>query len=95
MDYTSGPKTKTLFVSLGISIQFFCTPRPEEPIEHVTACLQALHILLDSSFARSHIADDQVYFKLFLLAIIQFGLVFMCVIYIIKFVWLNLFSKLQ
>ncbi|XP_040206730.1 HEAT repeat-containing protein 5B isoform X1 [Rana temporaria] len=45
---------------LGISIQFFCTPRPEEPIEHVTACLQALHILLDSSFARNHIADDQV-----------------------------------
>ncbi|XP_069811518.1 HEAT repeat-containing protein 5B [Dendropsophus ebraccatus] len=45
---------------LGISIQFFCAPRPEEPIEHVTACLQALHILLESSFARSHIAEDQV-----------------------------------
>ncbi|KAM9315636.1 HEAT repeat-containing protein 5B [Gastrophryne carolinensis] len=45
---------------LGISIQFFCAPRPEEPIEHVTACLQALHILLESSFARRHIADDQV-----------------------------------
>ncbi|XP_075057057.1 HEAT repeat-containing protein 5B [Mixophyes fleayi] len=45
---------------LGISIQFFCAPRPEEPVEHVTACLQALHILLDSPFARCHIADDQV-----------------------------------
>ncbi|XP_073413695.1 HEAT repeat-containing protein 5B isoform X2 [Dendrobates tinctorius] len=45
---------------LGISIQFFCAPRPEEPVEHVTASLQALHILLESSFARSHIAEDQV-----------------------------------
>ncbi|XP_063774046.1 HEAT repeat-containing protein 5B isoform X2 [Pseudophryne corroboree] len=45
---------------LGISIQFFCAPRPEEPVEHVTACLQALHILLYSPFARSHIAEDQV-----------------------------------
>ncbi|KAE8601579.1 hypothetical protein XENTR_v10013725 [Xenopus tropicalis] len=45
---------------LGISIQFFCAPRPEEPIEHVTACLQALHILLESPFARNHIAEDQV-----------------------------------
>ncbi|KAG8444154.1 hypothetical protein GDO86_009365 [Hymenochirus boettgeri] len=45
---------------LGISIQFFCAPRPEEPIEHVTACLQALRILLDSPFSKSHIADDQI-----------------------------------
>ncbi|XP_075452758.1 HEAT repeat-containing protein 5B isoform X5 [Ascaphus truei] len=45
---------------LGISIQFFCAPRPEEPIEHITACLQALHILLDSPFARTHIAEDQI-----------------------------------
>ncbi|XP_068088233.1 HEAT repeat-containing protein 5B isoform X2 [Hyperolius riggenbachi] len=45
---------------LGISIQYFCAPRPEEPIEHITASLQALHILLDSPFARSHIAEDQV-----------------------------------
>ncbi|KAM4693258.1 HEAT repeat-containing protein 5B [Discoglossus pictus] len=49
-----------MHLTLGISIQFFCTPRPEEPIEHVTACLQALHILLDSPFARSHIAEDQI-----------------------------------
>ncbi|XP_053315726.1 HEAT repeat-containing protein 5B [Spea bombifrons] len=45
---------------LGVSIQFFCAPRPEEPIDHVTACLQALRILLDSPFARRHIAEDQI-----------------------------------
>lgn len=52
-----------IYAFLGISIQFFCTPRPEEPIEHVIACLQALHILLDSPFSKSHVAEDQVYFK--------------------------------
>ncbi|EDL38466.1 mCG1040528, isoform CRA_a [Mus musculus] len=45
----------------GVSIQFLCSPRPEEPIEHVTACLQALHTLLGSPYARIHIAEDQVY----------------------------------
>nr|XP_040127081.1 HEAT repeat-containing protein 5B isoform X2 [Ictidomys tridecemlineatus] len=45
---------------LGVSIQFLCSPRPEEPVEHVTACLQALHTLLDSSCARIHIAEDQL-----------------------------------
>ncbi|CAH2250081.1 HEAT repeat-containing 5B [Pelobates cultripes] len=62
------PSTKSLtdlnkdrmHLIFGISIQFFCAPRPEEPIDHVTACLQALHILLDSPFARKHIAEDQV-----------------------------------
>ncbi|XP_030052254.1 HEAT repeat-containing protein 5B [Microcaecilia unicolor] len=44
----------------GVSIQFFCSPRPEEPIEHVTSCLQALHTLLDSPCARTHIAEDQL-----------------------------------
>lgn len=45
---------------LGVSIQFLCSPRPEEPTEHVTACLQALHTLLDSPYARTHIAEDQL-----------------------------------
>ncbi|EGW09837.1 HEAT repeat-containing protein 5B [Cricetulus griseus] len=44
----------------GVSIQFLCSPRPEEPIEHVTACLQALHTLLGSPYARIHIAEDQL-----------------------------------
>ncbi|KAM8946642.1 HEAT repeat-containing protein 5B isoform 2-T2 [Pelodytes ibericus] len=64
----SPPSTKSLaelnkdrmHLILGVSIQFFCAPRPEEPIDHVTASLQALHILLDSPFARSHIAEDQI-----------------------------------
>uniref|UniRef100_A0A8C3RYZ5 HEAT repeat-containing protein 5B n=1 Tax=Chelydra serpentina TaxID=8475 RepID=A0A8C3RYZ5_CHESE len=45
---------------LGVSIQFLCSPRPEEPVEHVTSCLQALHTLLDSPCARIHIAEDQL-----------------------------------
>uniref|UniRef100_A0A674IRY1 HEAT repeat-containing protein 5B n=1 Tax=Terrapene triunguis TaxID=2587831 RepID=A0A674IRY1_9SAUR len=44
----------------GVSIQFLCSPRPEEPVEHVTSCLQALHTLLDSPCARIHIAEDQL-----------------------------------
>ncbi|XP_069494148.1 HEAT repeat-containing protein 5B [Ambystoma mexicanum] len=51
---------ENLHLILGVSIQFFCTPRPEEPIEHVTACLQALDTLLDSPCARAHIAEDQL-----------------------------------
>ncbi|MBN3292603.1 HTR5B protein, partial [Polypterus senegalus] len=45
---------------LGVSIEFLCFPRAEEPIEHVTACLQALRTLLDCPSARVHIADDQL-----------------------------------
>ncbi|XP_062375068.1 HEAT repeat-containing protein 5B isoform X2 [Sardina pilchardus] len=45
---------------LGISIEFLCFPRPEEPIEHVMSCLQALCTLLDSPSARQHIAQDQL-----------------------------------
>ncbi|XP_004627775.1 HEAT repeat-containing protein 5B [Octodon degus] len=52
--------TDRMHLILGVSIQFLCSPRPEEPIEHVTACLQALHTLLDSPYARSHIAEDQL-----------------------------------
>ncbi|KAG8123478.1 hypothetical protein E2320_019060 [Naja naja] len=44
----------------GVSIQFLCSPRPEEPVEHVMSCLQAVHTLLDSSCARTHIAEDQL-----------------------------------
>uniref|UniRef100_A0AAY4ELM6 HEAT repeat-containing protein 5B n=1 Tax=Denticeps clupeoides TaxID=299321 RepID=A0AAY4ELM6_9TELE len=45
---------------LGISIEFLCFPRPEEPIEHVMSCLQALCTLLESPCARTHIAQDQL-----------------------------------
>lgn len=45
---------------LGVSIEFLCFPRPEEPIEHVMSCLQALCTLLDSPWAKMHIAEDQL-----------------------------------
>ncbi|KAL6466465.1 hypothetical protein MHYP_G00242690 [Metynnis hypsauchen] len=45
---------------LGISIEFLCFPRPEEPIERVMSCLQALCTLLESPRARKHIAEDQL-----------------------------------
>ncbi|RXM97146.1 HEAT repeat-containing protein 5B [Acipenser ruthenus] len=46
--------------SSSVSIEFLCFPRPEEPIEHVAACLQALRTLLDSPCVRTHIAEDQL-----------------------------------
>ncbi|XP_062864698.1 HEAT repeat-containing protein 5B [Trichomycterus rosablanca] len=45
---------------LGISIEFLCFPRPEEPIERVMSCLQALGTLLECPRARKHIAEDQL-----------------------------------
>lgn len=45
---------------LGVSIEFLCFPRPEEPIEHVMSCLQALCTLLEAPSAKTHIADDQL-----------------------------------
>uniref|UniRef100_A0A671VK80 HEAT repeat-containing protein 5B n=1 Tax=Sparus aurata TaxID=8175 RepID=A0A671VK80_SPAAU len=41
-------------------IEFLCFPRPEEPIEHVMSCLQALFTLLASPCAKIHIAQDQL-----------------------------------
>lgn len=49
-----------IFYLLGVSIEFLCFPRPEEPIEHVMSCLQALFTLLESPCAKAHIAQDQV-----------------------------------
>ncbi|XP_076872255.1 HEAT repeat-containing protein 5B isoform X2 [Brachyhypopomus gauderio] len=45
---------------LGISIEFLCFPRPEEPIERVMSCLKALCTLFESHHARKHIAEDQL-----------------------------------
>ncbi|KAJ8248012.1 hypothetical protein GJAV_G00237160 [Gymnothorax javanicus] len=45
---------------LGVSIEFLCFPRPEEPIEHVMSCLQALCTLMEAPCARMHIAEDQL-----------------------------------
>lgn len=61
--------SKTIFSpSLsGVSIEFLCFPRPEEPIEHVMSCLLALSTLLESPCAKTHIAEDQVRASLFLI----------------------------
>ncbi|XP_028983620.1 HEAT repeat-containing protein 5B isoform X2 [Betta splendens] len=48
-----------MHLMLGVSIEFLCFPRPEEPIEHVMSCLQALCTLLESPCAKTHIAEDQ------------------------------------
>ncbi|XP_061693976.1 HEAT repeat-containing protein 5B [Syngnathoides biaculeatus] len=49
-----------MHLMLGVSIEFLCFPRPEEPIEHVMSCLHALSTLLESPTARTHIAEDQL-----------------------------------
>uniref|UniRef100_A0A671VI93 HEAT repeat-containing protein 5B n=1 Tax=Sparus aurata TaxID=8175 RepID=A0A671VI93_SPAAU len=49
-----------MHLMLGVSIEFLCFPRPEEPIEHVMSCLQALFTLLASPCAKIHIAQDQL-----------------------------------
>ncbi|KAM9847930.1 LOW QUALITY PROTEIN: HEAT repeat-containing protein 5B [Aulostomus maculatus] len=49
-----------MHLMLGVSIEFLCFPRPEEPIEHVMSCLQALCTLLESPSAKTHIAEDQL-----------------------------------
>uniref|UniRef100_A0A674NIR2 HEAT repeat-containing protein 5B n=1 Tax=Takifugu rubripes TaxID=31033 RepID=A0A674NIR2_TAKRU len=49
-----------MHLMLGVSIEFLCFPRPEEPIEHMMSCLQALTTLLESPCARIHIASDQL-----------------------------------
>uniref|UniRef100_UPI00398EFE26 HEAT repeat-containing protein 5B isoform X2 n=1 Tax=Pristiophorus japonicus TaxID=55135 RepID=UPI00398EFE26 len=64
----SGASTKTLqeintdrlHLIFGISIEFLCSPRPENPLEHVTSCLKALHTLLDSPCAIAYIGEDQL-----------------------------------
>ncbi|XP_041043699.1 HEAT repeat-containing protein 5B [Carcharodon carcharias] len=52
--------TDRLQLIFGISIEFLCSPRPENPLEHVTSCLKALHTLLDSRCARAYIGEDQL-----------------------------------
>uniref|UniRef100_A0A0S7EW47 HTR5B n=2 Tax=Poeciliopsis prolifica TaxID=188132 RepID=A0A0S7EW47_9TELE len=49
-----------MHLMLGVSIEFLCFPRPEEPIEHVMSCLQALSTLLETPCAKTHMAEDQL-----------------------------------
>uniref|UniRef100_A0A8C3GB47 HEAT repeat-containing protein 5B n=1 Tax=Cyclopterus lumpus TaxID=8103 RepID=A0A8C3GB47_CYCLU len=50
----------SVFYLSGVSIEFLCFPRPEEPMEHVMSCLHALFTLLESPSAKIHIAEDQL-----------------------------------
>ncbi|XP_059838165.1 HEAT repeat-containing protein 5B [Hypanus sabinus] len=66
LNQTSGGSPKTLqaintdrlHLIFGISIEFLCSPRPENPLEHVTSCLKALCTLLDSPCAVTYIGED-------------------------------------
>uniref|UniRef100_A0A8D3BS16 HEAT repeat-containing protein 5B n=1 Tax=Scophthalmus maximus TaxID=52904 RepID=A0A8D3BS16_SCOMX len=49
-----------MHLMLGVSIEFLCFPRPEEPIEYVMSCLHALCTLLESPCAKTHISEDQL-----------------------------------
>ncbi|KAF3842288.1 hypothetical protein F7725_024239 [Dissostichus mawsoni] len=49
-----------MHLMLGVSIEFLCFPRPEEPIHNVMSCLHALFTLLASPCAKIHIAEDQL-----------------------------------
>ncbi|XP_035981911.1 HEAT repeat-containing protein 5B isoform X1 [Fundulus heteroclitus] len=52
--------TDRMHLMLGVSIEFLCFPRPEEPIEHVMSCLRALFTLLETPCAKTHMAEDQL-----------------------------------
>ncbi|XP_062895810.1 HEAT repeat-containing protein 5B [Mobula hypostoma] len=68
LNQTSGGSPKTLqeintdrlHLIFGISIEFLCSPRPENPLEHVTSCLKALCTLLDSPCAVTYIGEDKL-----------------------------------
>lgn len=44
-------------------MEFLCSPRSDETMENITACLDALQVLLEVSWPRAKIGSDQVTFK--------------------------------
>ncbi|XP_032086376.1 HEAT repeat-containing protein 5A isoform X2 [Thamnophis elegans] len=44
---------------LGISVEFLCSPRSDEAMENITACLDALRVLLEVPWPRSKVGSDQ------------------------------------
>lgn len=44
----------------GISVEFLCSPHSEDQMENITSCLRALQALLDVSWPRAKIGNDQV-----------------------------------
>nr|XP_056706825.1 HEAT repeat-containing protein 5A [Euleptes europaea] len=51
--------TDRFHLVLGISVEFLCSPRSDAAMENITACLHALHVLLDVPWPRSKIGGDQ------------------------------------
>uniref|UniRef100_A0A4W3GT71 HEAT repeat-containing protein 5A n=1 Tax=Callorhinchus milii TaxID=7868 RepID=A0A4W3GT71_CALMI len=52
--------TDRFHLILGISIEFLCSPRPDAPMESITACLRALQALLDVPWPRCRMGSDQL-----------------------------------
>ncbi|XP_041668819.1 HEAT repeat-containing protein 5A isoform X4 [Cheilinus undulatus] len=48
-----------LHLILGISVEFLCSPHSEDQMENITSCLRALQVLLDVSWPRAKIGNDQ------------------------------------
>ncbi|XP_038585677.1 HEAT repeat-containing protein 5A isoform X2 [Micropterus salmoides] len=48
-----------LHLILGISVEFLCSPHSEDQMENITSCLRALQALLDISWPRAKIGNDQ------------------------------------
>ncbi|KAL7380923.1 hypothetical protein ABVT39_026023 [Epinephelus coioides] len=51
--------TDRLHLILGISVEFLCSPHSEDQMENITSCLWALQALLDVSWPRAKIGNDQ------------------------------------
>uniref|UniRef100_A0A3Q1B3Z7 HEAT repeat-containing protein 5A n=1 Tax=Amphiprion ocellaris TaxID=80972 RepID=A0A3Q1B3Z7_AMPOC len=51
--------TDRLHLILGISVEFLCSPHSEDQMENITSCLRALQALLDVSWPRAKIGNDQ------------------------------------
>uniref|UniRef100_A0AAX7VRD1 HEAT repeat-containing protein 5A n=1 Tax=Astatotilapia calliptera TaxID=8154 RepID=A0AAX7VRD1_ASTCA len=52
--------TDRLHLILGISVEFLCSPHSEDQMETITSCLRALQVLLEVSWPRAKIGNDQV-----------------------------------
>lgn len=50
-------------VGPGISVEFLCSPHSEDQMANITSCLRALRALLDISWPRAKISNDQVRFR--------------------------------
>uniref|UniRef100_A0A3P8SZZ2 HEAT repeat-containing protein 5A n=1 Tax=Amphiprion percula TaxID=161767 RepID=A0A3P8SZZ2_AMPPE len=53
------PYPDRLHLILGISVEFLCSPHSEDQMENITSCLRALQALLDVSWPRAKIGNDQ------------------------------------